>query len=239
MHWVRNEYTLNELIDAFKDKERAFAPGEKDVYCNSNCILLGAIIERISGSSYGEFIRTQVFEPLGMKNSYYDASREIVPGRAAAYEPFRTNDDKLDWKRFTNARFYTMSSLYAAGGCLSTVEDLHKFQESMAGGTLLKEETNALALEPVRLADGRTGKTSRGGWQMDTIQGHRAVMKGGALPGVCTWLVTLPDDGLTVILLSNRSPGEPRCGGLAIQLAEACLKSVQPEEPGVKGIRIP
>jgi CubicO group peptidase (beta-lactamase class C family) len=73
------------------------------------------------------------------------------------------------------------------------------------------------------LADGRIGKTSRGGWQLDTVQGHRAVMKGGALPGVCTWLVTLPDDGITVILLSNRTPGEPRCGGLAIQLAEACL----------------
>jgi D-alanyl-D-alanine carboxypeptidase len=223
MQWVRNEYTLNELIASFKDKERMFAPGEKDVYCNSNYILLGAIIERVSGSSFGEFIRTRIFEPLGMKNSYYDASREIVPGRAAAYEPFRGKNDKLDWKRFTNARFYTMSSLYAAGGCLSTVEDLHKFQESLAGGTLLKKETVNLSLEPVKLADGRTGKTSRGGWQLDTVQGHRAVMKGGALPGVCTWLVTLPDDGITVILLSNRTPGEPRCGGLAIQLAEACL----------------
>jgi D-alanyl-D-alanine carboxypeptidase len=223
MQWVRNEYTLNELINSFKDKERTFAPGEKDVYCNSNYILLGAIIERVSGSSYGEFIRTQIFEPLGMKNSYYDASREIVPGRAAPYEPFRGKNDELDWKLFTNARFYTMSSLYASGGCLSTVEDLHRFQESLTGGTLLKKETVGLSLEPVRLADGRPGKTSRGGWQLDTIQGHRAVMKGGALPGVCTWLVTLPDDGIIVILLSNRTPGEPRCGGLAIQLAEACL----------------
>jgi D-alanyl-D-alanine carboxypeptidase len=223
MQWVRNEYALNELIDSFKNKERMFAPGEKDVYCNSNYILLGAIIEKVSGSSYGEFIRTQIFEPLGMKNSYYDASREIIPGRAAPYEPFRGKNDALDWNLFTNARFYTMSSLYAAGGCLSTVEDLFKFQQALAGETLLKKKTVNLSLEPVKLADGHPGKTSRGGWQLDTVQGRRAVMKGGALPGVCTWLVTLPDDGITVILLSNRTPGEPRCGGLAVQLAAACL----------------
>ncbi len=223
MQWVRNEYTLEELIDSFKDKERMFAPGEKDVYCNSNCILLGAIIEKLSGLSYGEFIRAQIFEPLGMKNSYYDASREIVPGRAAPYEPLRGKNDDLDWRVFTNARFYTMSSLYAAGGCLSTAEDLFKFQEALAGGTLLKRETVNLSLEPVKLANGRPGKTSRGGWQLDTVQGRRAVMKGGALPGVCTWLVMLPDDRITVILLSNRTPGEPRCGGLAVQLAATWL----------------
>ena len=223
MQWVRNEYTLEQLIRSVKDKETMFAPGEKDVYSNSNYILLGAIIEKVSGSSYGEFIRTQIFEPLGMKDSYYDDSREIVPGRAAPYEPFRGKNDALDWNLFTNARFYTMSSLYAAGGCLSTVEDLFKFQQALAGETLLKKETVKLSLEPVKLADGHPGKTSRGGWQLDTVQGHRAVMKGGALPGVCTWLVTLPDDGITVILLSNRTPGEPRCGGLAVQLAAACL----------------
>jgi len=51
----------------------------------------------------------------------------------------------------------------------------------------------------------------------------RAAMRGGALPGVCTWMITLPDDDVAVILLSNRTPGKPRCGMLAVRLAGVAL----------------
>jgi CubicO group peptidase (beta-lactamase class C family) len=62
-----------------------------------------------------------------------------------------------------------------------------------------------------------------GGWQIDRLDGRTAYMKGGALPGVCTWMLFLPDEDLCVILLSNRSAGEPRCGQLALEIARLAL----------------
>jgi CubicO group peptidase (beta-lactamase class C family) len=218
MQWVRSEFTTDELIDSLKDREPAFDPGAKNAYSNSNYILLGKIIEQISGLSYGEFLRKHIFQPAGMERSYYGGTREIVPGRAAPYEPLRLTDDEQDWSRFLNARFYSLSSVHAAGGALSTVEDLFKLHDALSRGELVGKETWQRGYRPVTLNDGKTANAAVG-WQLDRAGGRRAAMKGGALPGVCTWFVTLPDDGITVILLSNRSAGEPRCGRLALRLA--------------------
>jgi CubicO group peptidase (beta-lactamase class C family) len=75
------------------------------------------------------------------------------------------------------------------------------------------------SLQPVAIPGGAAGAMSEGGWQLDTINGRRAVMRGGALPGVCTWFLAVPDDRTVVILLSNRTPGKPRCGMLAVEVA--------------------
>jgi CubicO group peptidase (beta-lactamase class C family) len=116
-----------------------------------------------------------------------------------------------------------MSALYAAGGYHSTVSDLQRFHDGLFGGKLIREETLRRSLEPMTLNDGSESPQSRGGWQIDTVGGNRAWMKGGALPGVCTWYATIPDEGAAVFLLSNRSAGEPRCGRLAVRLLEAVL----------------
>lgn len=219
MQFVRGEMTVAELIDSFKDREANFEPGADYAYGNSDYVLLGAIIEKVSGTSYGEFLKARIFEPAGMTRSYYDASLEIVPGRAAAYEPLR-DGERQDWTEFRNARFYTMSSVYAAGGCLSTTEDLLRFHRALAGGKLLRKPTLVASYEPATIRGGGTARGAAGGWQLDRVNGQRAAMFGGALPGVCTWYLELPDEGGAVILLSNRSPGEPRCGRLAVALAE-------------------
>jgi CubicO group peptidase (beta-lactamase class C family) len=112
-----------------------------------------------------------------------------------------------------------MSALHAAGGCISSVDDLLRFHEALLGGRLLRAETLAHSVSPVRLAGGREGGTSNAGWQLDRVAGRRAVMKGGSLPGVCTWLLTMPDDSLAIVLLTNRTAGQPRCGMLAVRLA--------------------
>jgi hypothetical protein len=81
------------------------------------------------------------------------------------------------------------------------------------------------SLEPVRLAGSKTAGGSVGGWQIDRLDGRMVYMKGGALPGVCAWMLFLPDEDLCVILLSNRSAGEPRCGQVALEIAKLALAS--------------
>src|SRR6185312_4063040 len=75
-------------------------PGEHWKYDNSGYILLGAIIEKISGQSYPEFLRTHIFEPLGMQSSRYEDLAKITPGRVAGYMP-----DKSGWR---NADYLSM-----------------------------------------------------------------------------------------------------------------------------------
>jgi len=219
MAWARSEHTVTDLIDAFRGKAASFAPGDKAVYSNSNYILLGAILEKVSGVSFGRFVKANIFEPLGMTSTSCEGRFDGIPGLAAAYEPARAPDGQLDWSRLLVARPYTMSALYTAGACVSSIEDLARFHEGLAGGKVVEERALAESFEPARLANGSADAMAAGGWQLDRIAGHRAVMHGGALPGVCTWFLMMPDEDILVILLSNRTPGKPRCGMLAVEIA--------------------
>jgi len=223
MRWVRGEFAVRELIDSFKDRDPDFAPGEQMAYSNSNYILLGAILEKVTGQPLSAAVQDLVLRPLELEETFYDEELTPIPGRAAGYEPFRINDKVLDWTRFRNARYYTMSCLYASGGYLSTVDDLYAFYQGLAHGKLLGRDVFSRSLEAVKLAGGKTAGGSVGGWQIDRVDGRIAYMKGGALPGVCTWMLFLPDEDLCVILLSNRSAGEPRCGQVALEIARLAL----------------
>lgn len=220
MDWVRNEHTVPELIDSFKDRAASFPPGTKNVYSNSNYILLGALIEKLSGTGFGEFVKTSIFDPLGMKNTACNGSLNDAAKLATAYEPAHTADNKPDWSRFLIARPYTMTALYAAGGCLSSVADLSRFNEALLRGKILPKKSLEYSFKPAALHDGTLAPTSHGGWQLDKINGRRAAMRGGSMPGACTWFITMPDDDVAVILLSNRTPGKPRCGMLSVKLAQ-------------------
>ncbi|MBN2408725.1 MAG: beta-lactamase family protein, partial [Candidatus Aminicenantes bacterium] len=225
MRWVRSEYTVEELIDSFKDRDADFAPGEKMAYSNSNYILIGAILEKVFGRPFSAAVEELILRPLGLEHTFYDGELAVIPGRAAGYEPSRNKDDSLDWTTFRNVRYYTMSCLSASGGYLSTVDDLYAFYRGMADGKIVGREMFSGSLEPVRLAGGKTAGGSVGGWQIDRLDGRTAYMKGGALPGVCTWMLFLPEEDLCVILLSNRSAGEPRCGQVALEIARLALDS--------------
>ena len=82
----REDLTLSQLIDLFKDKPLDFNPGEKQAYSNSGYILLGAILEKASGKSYEDFVEQEIFAPLGMKRSRYGHRDEVVPDGASGYD---------------------------------------------------------------------------------------------------------------------------------------------------------
>jgi CubicO group peptidase (beta-lactamase class C family) len=173
MAWARNEYTVQDLIDAFKDKRSSFEPGQKTVYSNSNYVLLGAIIEEVSGVSFNQFVKANLFGPLGMTSTSCEGRFDDIPGLATAYEPARTPDNRLDWGRLLVARPYTMSALYTAGGCVSSVEDLGRFHEGLFRDGIVGRRALSESFEPARLNGGSAGTMSLGGWQLDTVQGRR------------------------------------------------------------------
>jgi CubicO group peptidase (beta-lactamase class C family) len=108
--------TAEKLVSRFRDKPLDFQPGEQWSYSNSGYVLLGYLIEKISGQDYATFVQQNIFTPLDMKDSGYDSNSAIIPRRASGYA---TGHDGL-----VNAGFVHMSVPFAAGGLYSTTEDL-------------------------------------------------------------------------------------------------------------------
>lgn len=191
---MRADKTVQQMIDTFKNEPFDFEPGDRYQYNNSGYFLLGAIIEKVSGMTYADFIAKNIFEPLGMKNSGYDDPSQIVPNRAEGYT--------RRGGQIRHAAYLSMTQPYAAGSLRASVDDLALWDAAIAAGKLLKPETWKRAFTPNK----PTKADSAGyayGWFIREIQGHPAVEHGGAINGFNTYAVRLPQDKVYVAILGN------------------------------------
>ncbi|MBN1938143.1 MAG: serine hydrolase [Candidatus Aminicenantes bacterium] len=211
---LRKDMTVAEIISLFKDKPDEFAPGERWLYCNSGYILLGAVIEKVSGMSYRDFVEKKIFEPLGMKRSYYDVTNRVIPGRVPGYQMGNAG--------FENAPYLSMTQPYAAGSLMSTVDDLALWAESLLSGRLVKRETVERAWMPHVLKNGRS--TGYGyGWFKSMYKGHRFIEHGGGVHGFITAMLFAPEDGVFVAILTNGIGGGRDPEAEAFRLATIAL----------------
>ena len=187
--------TVNEMIARFKDQPLQFAPGSKWDYSNSGYFLLGAIIERVSGMSYADFVAKNIFEPLGMKDSAYEGYERSSKKRVEGY----ANSTRV-------APPLHMSQPYAAGSLLSSVDDLAKWDAAITAGKLLKPETWKRAFTAYTLIDG--SKTVYGyGWGVRKLQGQDALAHSGGINGFVSYGVRLPESKVYAAMLFNRGGG--------------------------------
>jgi D-alanyl-D-alanine carboxypeptidase len=205
----RKDFTVPELIDFFKHQPMQFAPGTRWAYNNSAYFLLGAVIEKVSGKPYEQFLQEQIFAPLGMRQTAYDRPLPIVPRRAAGYSKGPDG--------YTNAEYLSMTQPHAAGAIASTVDDLARWDASLTACTLVSAESLARAWEPYQLADGK--RTGYGyGWAVSSWQGSRIIEHGGGIHGFVTFALRMPEERTFVALLSNNAGGRsPEF--LALQIA--------------------
>lgn len=191
---MRKDMTVKEIIDVFKDKPMEFSPGERWKYCNSGYILLGAIIEKVSSETYEAFLQKHIFDPLGMKHSYYGRASSIIPRRIPGYSKGAAG--------FENAPYLSMTQPYAGGSLLSSVDDLAVWDEALLSGKLIKRETLERAFTPYKLKDGTD--TGYGyGWFISNYEGHRIIEHGGGIMGFTTYSLLLPEDQTFIALLTN------------------------------------
>jgi CubicO group peptidase (beta-lactamase class C family) len=208
---VRDDLTLAQVIDLFKDKPLEFAPGEKWAYSNSGYILLGAVIEKVSGTSYEDFIEQEIFAPLRMTRSSYGSFSEIVPGRVRGYEGGARN-----------ARAVSMSSFHAAGALLSTADDLALWEQALADGKILTRGSLDQMLTPVRVRSGLSTKYGYG-WGVWEYEGTRIVEHAGDIFGFLSQVLSIPSERLLVILLSNNPSQGPGPDLLSLRIAAKAL----------------
>jgi CubicO group peptidase (beta-lactamase class C family) len=206
----RKDVSLKEMIDLFKDKPMDFAPGERWSYNNSGYVLLGAIIEKVSGQSYQDFIEKNIFAPLGMKHSFYDNTQRIIPRRVAGYSRRGAS--------YVNAEYLSMSWPHAAGSLMSSVDDLALWDAALYTGKLVKQESLKRAWTPYVLSDGKPTKYGYG-WAVVSFEGHRIIQHGGGINGFTTDAVRLPDHRVFIAILTNRDTGTAGLGHKIAMLA--------------------
>jgi len=194
VYWSKRDISHDELIALFKDHPLDFEPGSQFRYNNSGYLLLGRIIEVVSGMSYEAFVRTQIFQALGMMQSYAMGNESIMPHRACGYVKVQTG--------YQRASYLNMKLLLAAGDLGSTVEDLVRWDSALREYQLLDQATLERMYTPAQLLNGQ--RTDYGfGWGIADYYGHRVAQHLGGIDGFSAFIARFLDDATTIIILSN------------------------------------
>lgn len=206
--------TPESLLALVRETPLDFVPGADWRYSNTGYLLLGLVIEKVSGRRYPDYLRDEFFQPLGMADTGYETEDAIIEGRASGY--MRTRDG------WAAGPFITPSSAYAAGALYSTVGDMLKWDQALYGDRLVSSAGRDLMFTVVRNDYGL-------GWEVRPAWGTARVGHRGAIPGFQASFQRYPERRLTVVALSNSELGVSE--KLATDLAGLCLgASVYPTE---------
>lgn len=205
--------TPEKLVALFRDKPLEFQPGEKWNYSNSGYVLLGYLIEKISGQPYAQFLQENILTPLGMKDSGYDSNTAIIPRRASGYSPGPNG--------IQNSGFINMTIPFSAGALYSTTEDLLRWEQVLFGGKVLAAAELQKMTTPFK-------NNYAFGLAVSERKGRKVVQHEGGIEGFNTSLAYYPEDKLTVIALANLN-------GNAVSEITAELADVMHGEP----VRLP
>lgn len=185
-----------------------FGPGERWAYSNSNYVVLGAIVERVTGQSFAQALSDRILGPAGLRDTAVDDPSDLVPHRVSGYS---RRDGRL-----VNAAWLHPSMPGPAGSLRSTVGDLMRWNEALYSGRVLSEVALAQMTAPGRLADGRTTRLGMPQAWQDGLQADYAmglfvsrsdlgvrVWHSGDIDGFVTWMAHYPQTGVTIVMLQN------------------------------------
>lgn len=192
---VREPHTPEELMAMFDNLDLEFEPGTDFRYSNSNYVVLGVMIERITGKPLADVLEERISEPYGLDNTGYDDGIELLDNAASGYE-VRVMD-------YARARYIDMSTPYASGAMYSTAEDLFEWDQVLYGDKLFKQPMyKDLMFTPYNEDYGY-------GWSISnqqigaTERRTKVVQHGGGLFGFSSTFWRMVDDKNTIILLDN------------------------------------
>lgn len=210
--------TMTELLARFRDKPLEFKPGEKFKYNNSGYVLLGHLVEKISGLSYERFLQENILTPLKMTATGYDLDSRVIKGRATGYSSLG--------EKVAVAPFVHMSIPHGAGALYSTVEDLFTWNEALFNDKLLTAASRQAMMTVYK--DGYAY-----GLGINQKFNRQQISHGGGIEGFTCMLARFPAEKLTVVVLRNVDAVQPPPGKVAEDLAAIALGEKY-EMPGVR-----
>ncbi|WP_243186997.1 serine hydrolase [Clostridium muellerianum] len=187
---------VENIVNLFKNKPLYFKPGTKFKYSNSGYILLGYIVEKVSGMSYADYLQNNIFKPLNMSHTGMGYNGTIKNYNSIGYTGY------LDVSPISDKS--SLNALYGAGALYSCTEDLYKWDRSLKEHKLLTEKTlDKMFSKHVAISEGDDSVYYGYGWMIyDSPDGHD-IFHGGNVLGFTSNIERFPDKDLTVIILSN------------------------------------
>jgi CubicO group peptidase (beta-lactamase class C family) len=208
---------VDDAVQVFAEDSLEFEPGTAYLYSSYGYELLGCVIEGASGMTYIDFLTSRIFQPAGMQHTREDDPSAIIEHRAAGY--LLTEDGQLK-----NCRQVDMSNRLAAGGFVTTAEDLAYFAAAEMDGTLINRESFEKMLTPQKTSDGTVIPYGLG-WGLfpdELWYGEKEAFHGGSTPGASGMLYLLPDRKFAVAFMTNLE-GVERRTELAAKMAKVVL----------------
>ena len=216
--WMTDEknteraYTTEQMIALFKDLPARFEPGEQFQYNNSGYVLVGAVIEKVTGKAWHEAVDERIARPLGLTSIRYGTVETSIPGMAKGYT-------QTDGKQVP-ARKIDMSVPHAAGALIGSVEDLAKWSHALHHGKVVPPELYAKMIAPTLLPDGKSENYGFG-VALSDVRNRKAIRHGGGIFGFSTDALYIPDEDLFVAVFVNSD--EPVSSGSVLSQRLAAL----------------
>lgn len=180
---------VSKLIDVFRNKPLDFAPDSRFSYSNSGYVLLGYIIQKVSGKPYEQMVREVIFRPAQMSHSGFDFKALRDPGKSVGY--FTLGTDTVA------APIVDSSVSFSAGSIYSTASDLYRWHKVLYTDKVIKQPSLEQAFTP--------GKNRYGyGWVIETRNNKRVITHNGGIFGFTADMLRVPEDSACIILLSNK-----------------------------------
>jgi CubicO group peptidase (beta-lactamase class C family) len=190
----RDETPPDKILALVRDAPLEFPPGERFNYSNSGYVVLGEIIEKVSGQSYAAFVEQNLLTPAGMKASGYDSNTAILPNRASGYVAAPPG--------FANAAFVHMSTPFSAGALYSTTEDLWRWEQALFNGKILSSASLGKMTSPFKEGYAFGVFVRHDG-------GRDEVLHNGSINGFNSVLGYYPATKTTVVVLGNVNGAAP------------------------------
>jgi CubicO group peptidase (beta-lactamase class C family) len=194
------DMTPKMMVDFFKNEPVDFLPGEKFEYNNSGYVLLGYLIELVSGETYQDFIQKHIFDKAGMTQSYYASDRQVIKNRAYGYH-------KKEYG-YVNKTVISFTVPFSSGALMSTIGDMLKWQTALNNNSLLNTEETKKAFSKYQLNNGEAF-TYGYGWHIKAINGIPSREHGGSIFGFKTMGVYIPSEDIYVLGFSNCDCNSP------------------------------
>lgn len=214
----RRDYTDPETWVLIKQFAPTNPPGEIWRYSNLGYLTLGFLITKVSAKSYYAFMQERVFNPSKMTTARTISEEDIIPNRAAGYRLVNGQVKNQEW---------VSPSMNSGpdGSFYFTIRDMVKWDDALSKGKLLSKSSYDQMWTPARLADGKE-QLYGFGWALSRLNGKRVIAHGGSWQGFKVIIARYPDNGLSVIVLTNSADANP--DGIASRIASLMDPSLKP-----------
>src|SRR6202795_4674659 len=175
--YLRLDFTEDELVNKIEALPIEFKPGDKWDYRNTNYVLLGVIIHKVTGSFYADYLQQRIFKPLGMSSTRLISEADIIPNRSAGYEH---KGEVIQNQSWVSPTFNST----ADGALYFNVLDLAKWDAALYSTQILKQSSLDRSWTVFSLNDGKPNNSNYGfAWEITSVNGHKQIAHGGAWQG--------------------------------------------------------